>query len=38
MSVSALFEIGIGPSCSHEVGPMRAWFTFCFCLEQKQLV
>ncbi len=37
ISVFDLFKIGIGPSSSHTVGPMRAAFKFAQALEQKGL-
>ena len=37
VSVFELFKIGIGPSSSHTVGPMRAAFTFVQRLEQANL-
>ncbi len=38
VSVFELFKIGIGPSSSHTVGPMRAAHTFVQRIEQAQLV
>jgi len=38
VSVFELFKIGIGPSSSHTVGPMRAAFTFVQRLEQANLL
>jgi L-serine dehydratase len=29
ISIFDLFSIGVGPSSSHTVGPMRATFRFC---------
>ncbi|MFW7377975.1 MAG: L-serine ammonia-lyase [Oligoflexus sp.] len=37
ISVFDLFKIGIGPSSSHTVGPMRAAFRFILGLEEKQV-
>lgn len=37
ISVFDLFKIGIGPSSSHTVGPMRAAFRFLLGLEEKQV-
>ena len=38
ISVFDLFSIGIGPSSSHTVGPMRAARTFVLGLEQDGLI
>ena len=38
ISVFDIFKIGIGPSSSHTVGPMRAAFTFATTLKQRQLM
>jgi L-serine dehydratase len=38
VSVFELFKIGIGPSSSHTVGPMRAAFTFVQRLEDSRLL
>jgi L-serine dehydratase len=38
VSIFELFKIGIGPSSSHTVGPMRAAFTFSRRLESANLV
>jgi L-serine dehydratase len=38
VSVFDLFKIGIGPSSSHTVGPMRAAFMFASSLEQEGLL
>ena len=38
VSVFDLFKIGIGPSSSHTVGPMRAAFTFASSLEDDGLL
>jgi L-serine dehydratase len=38
VSVFDLFKIGIGPSSSHTVGPMKAAGTFTHRLEQKELL
>ncbi|GAB3628013.1 serine dehydratase [Pandoraea terrae] len=38
VSVFDLFKIGIGPSSSHTVGPMRAALTFVRALEDKDLI
>jgi L-serine dehydratase len=38
VSVFDLFKIGIGPSSSHTVGPMRAAYTFASSLEQDGLL
>jgi L-serine dehydratase len=38
VSVFDLFKIGIGPSSSHTVGPMRAAYTFASSLEQDDLL
>ena len=38
ISVFDLFRIGIGPSSSHTVGPMRAARLFALALEQGQLL
>lgn len=38
LSIFDLFKIGIGPSSSHTVGPMRAAFTFLQALERQALV
>jgi L-serine dehydratase len=38
VSVFDLFKIGIGPSSSHTVGPMRAAFMFASSLEQDRLL
>ena len=38
VSVFELFKIGIGPSSSHTVGPMRAAFTFLQHLEGSNLI
>ncbi|MBW3567315.1 MAG: L-serine ammonia-lyase, partial [Proteobacteria bacterium] len=35
ISVFDMFKIGIGPSSSHTVGPMRAARAFCLELEEK---
>ncbi|MDM3872060.1 L-serine ammonia-lyase [Porticoccus sp. W117] len=37
-SVFDIFKIGIGPSSSHTVGPMRAAATFAACLEESGLL
>ena len=33
-----MFSIGIGPSSSHTVGPMRAAFTFCELLQKEAII
>ena len=38
LSVFDLFKIGVGPSSSHTVGPMRAAYQFVQSLNQKQLL
>jgi len=38
ISVFDIFKIGIGPSSSHTVGPMRAAFTFASDLKQQRLL
>ena len=38
VSVFDLFKVGIGPSSSHTVGPMRAAFLFCRQLEHRNLL
>lgn len=38
ISVFDIFKIGIGPSSSHTVGPMRAAFEFAVKLEQTGLI
>lgn len=38
LSVFDLFKIGVGPSSSHTVGPMRAAFSFITELKEKQVV
>ena len=38
VSVFELFKIGIGPSSSHTVGPMRAAFTFVQRLDDSKLL
>ena len=38
VSVFDLFKVGIGPSSSHTVGPMRAAYLFCQQLEHRQLI
>lgn len=38
LSVFDLFKIGIGPSSSHTVGPMRAAESFLATLQQRQLI
>ena len=38
VSVFELFKIGIGPSSSHTVGPMRAAFTFVQRLDEQALL
>lgn len=38
VSIFELFKIGIGPSSSHTVGPMRAAFTFVSRLEESDLL
>ena len=38
LSILDLFSIGIGPSSSHTVGPMRAARRFTFVLEQEGLL
>ncbi|MBO6808136.1 MAG: L-serine ammonia-lyase [Thalassospira sp.] len=38
MSVVDLYTIGIGPSSSHTVGPMRAGYRFCLELESRNLL
>ncbi len=38
VSIFELFKIGIGPSSSHTVGPMRAAFTFVSRLEGSDLL
>ncbi len=37
VSVFDLFKVGIGPSSSHTVGPMRAAFLFCQQLQHREL-
>jgi len=38
ISVFEIFKIGIGPSSSHTVGPMRAATEFAFKLEQSEII
>jgi len=38
VSVFDLFKVGIGPSSSHTVGPMRAAYLFCQQLKHRQLI
>jgi len=38
ISIFALFNIGIGPSSSHTIGPMRAAKAFILALQQKNLL
>ncbi len=38
VSVFDLFKVGIGPSSSHTVGPMRAAFLFCQQLQHRGLI
>jgi len=38
ISVFDLFKVGIGPSSSHTVGPMRAACRFAHCLENRDLL
>jgi len=38
VSVFDLFKVGIGPSSSHTVGPMRAAYLFCQQLESRDLL
>ncbi|WP_297001400.1 MULTISPECIES: L-serine ammonia-lyase [unclassified Thalassospira] len=38
LSVVDLYTIGIGPSSSHTVGPMRAGYRFCLELESRNLL
>ena len=38
ISVFDLFKVGIGPSSSHTVGPMRAAYLFCQQLEHRDLI
>jgi L-serine dehydratase len=38
VSVFDLFKVGIGPSSSHTVGPMRAAYLFCQQLEHRELI
>ena len=38
ISVFDIFKIGIGPSSSHTVGPMRAALTFVEELQQQKLL
>lgn len=38
VSVFDLFKVGIGPSSSHTVGPMRAAYLFCQQLEHRHLI
>ena len=38
VSVFDLFKVGIGPSSSHTVGPMRAAFLFCKQLQHRNLL
>ncbi len=38
LSVVDLYTIGIGPSSSHTVGPMRAGYRFCLELEARNLL
>ena len=38
VSVFELFKIGIGPSSSHTVGPMRAAFMFATSLDESGLL
>ncbi len=38
VSVFDLFKVGIGPSSSHTVGPMRAAFLFCQQLQHRELI
>ncbi|PKR48485.1 L-serine ammonia-lyase [Thalassospira marina] len=38
LSVVDLYTIGIGPSSSHTVGPMRAGFRFCLEMEARNLL
>ena len=36
ISIFDLFKIGIGPSSSHTVGPMKAAYAFVLSLQQQQ--
>ena len=38
LSVIDLFSVGLGPSSSHTVGPMRAGFQFCEQLRENDLL
>ncbi len=38
VSVFDLFKVGIGPSSSHTVGPMRAAFLFCQQLQHREMI
>ncbi|MGJ7462192.1 serine dehydratase beta chain, partial [Halomonas sp. MA07-2] len=38
ISVFDLFKIGVGPSSSHTVGPMRAAFDFTAELKERELL